>query len=284
LTTLKPPFVYFGGKTTIAPQIATLLPPHEHYVEPFGGSLALLLAKLPAPAETVNDLAGDLVHFWKTLRERSDDLERACALTPHSRAEHQLSYEPAEDDLERARRTWVRLTQGRAGQLRQRTGWRFRADAGSTGMASLSGYVRQLHPIAQRLARVSIECRPAIDVIRAYGQYPHALIYADPPYPASVRTHDAKGGNVYVHEMRRDDEHRELGDALRSCRCAVVLSGYDCPLYRELFDGWHRRELAAQAGNSLDDTKVRTEVLWSNRPFPQAALSLFDELEAGEAS
>lgn len=31
-----PPFAYFGGKTTLGPAIAALLPPHEHYVEPFG--------------------------------------------------------------------------------------------------------------------------------------------------------------------------------------------------------------------------------------------------------
>ena len=58
---MKPPFTYFGGKTSIAPQIAALLPAHEHYVEPFAGSLAVLLAKRPSPMETVNDLDGDIV-------------------------------------------------------------------------------------------------------------------------------------------------------------------------------------------------------------------------------
>ena len=44
---VKPPFAYYGGKTTLAPKIADLLPAHEHYVEPFAGSLAVLLAKEP---------------------------------------------------------------------------------------------------------------------------------------------------------------------------------------------------------------------------------------------
>ena len=55
---LKPPFTYFGGKLTLAERIAALLPPHQHYVEPFAGSLAVLLAKPPSPMETVNDLDG----------------------------------------------------------------------------------------------------------------------------------------------------------------------------------------------------------------------------------
>ena len=56
--------------------------------------------------ETVNDLDGDLMNFWRVLRDRPAELERACALTPHSRAEYLACYEPATDDLERARRIW----------------------------------------------------------------------------------------------------------------------------------------------------------------------------------
>jgi DNA adenine methylase len=270
---LKPPFIYFGGKATIAGRIAALLPPHEHYVEPFAGSLAVLLAKRPSSLETVNDLASELVAFWRVLRDRPAELERVCALTPHSREEHQHAYEPVGDDLERARRTWVRLTQGRSGQLRQRTGWRFYETSGGSSMPGhLRSYVARLGPVAERLAAVSIECRPALEVIAAYGRHPGALIYADPPYLDSTRTH-AGYGDVYVAEMRYEDSHRELADALRSCRGGVLLSGYRSPLYEELYDGWHAAEIVSAAGNSK--TRQRTEVVWSNRPFPQG--SLFDQ-------
>src|SRR5690625_2593503 len=120
---VKPPFAYYGGKTTLAPQIAALLPTHDHYVEPFAGSLAVLLAKTPSRAETVNDLDGDLMTFWRVLRDRPDELERACALTPHSRTELAVAKDLAvEDDLERARRVFVRLTQSRSHSMKQ-TGW-----------------------------------------------------------------------------------------------------------------------------------------------------------------
>lgn len=270
---MKPPFTYFGGKTSIAPQIAALLPAHRHYIEPFAGSLAVLLAKPPSPMETVNDLADDLVNFWRVLRDDPEGLERACALTPHARTEQQLSYEPADTDLERARRTWVRLTQGRAGQLNQRTGWRFVTGGSSQqGMpAYLQSYVSRLDPVAQRLARVSIEHKPAVDLIEIYGQHETTLIYADPPYLDSTRTHGGYG-NVYVREMRGEDDHRLLAKALHAARAAVVLSGYHSPLYDELYGSWHQTELLAPAGNSTK-ARVRTEVLWSNRPFPA---TLFD--------
>ncbi len=63
-----PPFAYYGGKTTLAERIADLLPPHRHYVEPFAGSLAVLLAKPTSLMETVNDLDGHLMKLVAALR------------------------------------------------------------------------------------------------------------------------------------------------------------------------------------------------------------------------
>lgn len=67
---MRPPFPYFGGKITLGPAIASLLPAHTHYVEPFCGSLAVLFAKSPSVMETVNDLDHVIVTFWRVLRER----------------------------------------------------------------------------------------------------------------------------------------------------------------------------------------------------------------------
>jgi DNA adenine methylase len=274
---VKPPFTYFGGKTSMAERIVRLLPVHEHYVEPFAGSLAVLLAKRPSQMETVNDLDGDVMNFWQVLRNRPEELERVCALTPHSRAEHQVSFAPAGDELERARRLWIRLSQGRGGMLGQRTGWRFN-EAKPDGAAMpqyLEAYVSRIPPAARRLATVSLECRPALDVIRAYGKHPSVLIYADPPYLDSVRTHGGHGG-VYAQEMRREDEHRELAAALLEACATVVLSGYHSPLYDELYGGWHQFQFEAYTGNAIAQRK-RLEVLWSNRPFPHEQTDLFAE-------
>lgn len=275
-----PPFAYFGGKTRLADRIVKMLPAHEHYVEPFAGSLAVLLAKPRAAMETVNDLDSNLMTFWQVLRDRPEDLARACALTPHSRAEHQAAYDMPEDldDLERARRTWVRLSQGRNGTMR-RTGWRFyeKPRGGMSMPGYLATYVERIWPCAERLAGVSLECRDAFELIEAYGEHKGVLLYCDPPYLASTRG----WGNNYAHELRTDDEHMRLAVALRSCAAAVVLSGYHSPLYDEMFDGWHRAEMKAWTGNGIRNgaTKTdgdRTEVLWSNRPFPAEDLPLFE--------
>src|SRR5699024_3629407 len=83
----------YGGKTTLAPKIAKLLPAHDHYVEPFAGSLAVLLAKPRSKIETVNDLDEDLMTFWRVLREQPEALERQARLTPYSRKEMNIAFQ-----------------------------------------------------------------------------------------------------------------------------------------------------------------------------------------------
>jgi DNA adenine methylase len=272
---LKPPFTYYGGKTSLAKRIVALLPEHEHYVEPFAGGLAVLLAKPQSRMETVNDLDRDLMTFWQVLRDRPDELVAAAALTPHSRAEFTAArdLDGACSDLERARRVWVLLTQSRSSTLRI-TGWRHYQDpAGSSSSFPryLRGYVERMPPAALRLRAVTLECRDALDIIARFGRHDDVLLYVDPPYLRSSRN-----SSGYRHEMGAPDDHARLADALRSCRAAVVLSGYASPLYEDLYDGWHVATLKAFSGNSNTGEGDRTEVLWGNRPFPEPDALLTD--------
>lgn len=265
---MKPPLSYYGGKTAIAPWIVEHLPAHEHYVEPYAGSLAVLLAKAPSPMETVNDIDEYLVTFWRVLRDRGADLQHAVDLTPHSRAEYRdTALESDLDEVEMARRVWVLLTQGRGRATRseKKQGWRcYQNPRGSNSSMPdyLDAYRTRIGPAVQRLRSVSLECLPALDVIGKYGAHPGVLLYVDPPYPGQARDHRAQ----YRHEMRTDAEHADLAEALHAARAAVVLSGYHCPLYDELYAGWDRVSLDTQTGNGNGD-RSRVEVLWSNRPL-----------------
>lgn len=277
----RPPFAYFGGKQKIAARIAGMLPEHAHYVEPYAGGLSVLLAKSPARMETVNDLDGDIVHFWRMLRDRPVELARLCALTPHARSErlHALDRPGDLADLERARRVWVCLAEGRTGTLRK-TGWRFdTADSAHTSMPRrLDGYVRRMEAAAARLRAVSLECRPALDIVTAYGKGRRTLLYVDPPYVGDIRERN------YRTEMLHPEDHRVLAQHLHSCAATVVLSGYASPLYDdELYSGWYRVELAA-ATSQGGSWKARTEVLWSNRPLrwnPPSDQGVFDDVGQG---
>jgi DNA adenine methylase len=116
---------------------------------------------------------------------------------------------------------------------------------------------------------VSLECRPALDLVTSYGRHPGVLLYCDPPYLAATRTGRDRGTPAYRHDMPSEDEHRTLADALHRCQAAVAVSGYPHPLYDdELYPParWHRVDLPAHTGNATGDRR-RVEALWSNWPL-----------------
>lgn len=261
----RSPVPYFGGKAWLAPRLASVLPQHRHYVEVCGGSLALLLAKKRSRQETVNDLDGFLMTFWRVLRDRPDELERVCSLTPHSRAERALAQEISSelDELEIARRVFVALTQGRSGSL-TRTGWRHDLRPVSTPMpVTLQRYAGRIAHAAKRIQGVSLECRPAVEMIEAYGGVRENLLYVDPPY---IVDKGIRRGGEYRVEMRSVAAHRELAEACLGCDAAVVVSGYGSALYDGMLGDWHRWEIPMLTSQGSGDGR-RTEIVWSNRPL-----------------
>ena len=111
------PFGWYGGKFSHLDWLLPLLPECHHYCEPFSGSGAVLLNREPSPVETFNDLDGEVVNFFRVLREEKDALVEAIGLTPFSREEFGLACEisPELTPLERARRFYVRARQVRTG-------------------------------------------------------------------------------------------------------------------------------------------------------------------------
>ena len=271
----RPALRYHGGKWRAAPWIVSHLPDdYDVYTEPYGGSAAVLLQKPRSPIEVYNDLDGDVVNFFRQLREQPDELIRAIHWTPFAHAEQQLSLEPAADPLEAARRFYVRSHMTISGPTAQwNSGWRRQTfmSRGRNGQSSMTPaawmfmQTEHLYQIAERLRGVVIECADALEIIRRYD-HPRAVFYVDPPYVFDTRSRWS--GYAYAHEMT-DDQHRELAAVLRDCRGMVILSGYDSELYRELFPEWQRRERAFRTnGNS---GRMAVESLWLN-PAARAAL------------
>lgn len=250
----RPALRYFGGKWLLSEWVIGHLPPHVCYVEPFMGGGSVLLRKPRVPHEVMNDLDGDVVNFFRVLRDRPDDIARAVALTPFSRAELHLAYETAPDELERARRLFVRSWQGRGGPRTQwRSGWRY-----TKSIQSDDGYrvadVENLLAVAERLSGVQLECEDAMSIVRRFDT-PETMFYCDPPYLVSVR-----GGRwaskAYQHETT-DADHVRFAECLRAVKGMVVVSGYDSPLYEDLFAGWGTVRRAARK-----DVGEAIETLW----------------------
>ncbi len=259
-------FGWYGGKFSHLDWLLPLLPQTFSYCEPFAGSGAVLLNREPSKVETYNDLDGEVVNFFRVLRDEKEALIEMIGLTPFSREEFALACEldPDTSDLERARRFYVRARQVRTGLAQSATLGRW-ANCINTSRAGMSGVVSRwlggvnaMGFIAERLLRVQFENRPAIDVIKLYDSK-ETLFYCDPPY-----VHTTRGDtNAYSFEMK-DEEHIELAKTLKAAKGLVAFSNYECKLLEELYPAskWTKHYGPSKTIHSTKDK--RQEVLWVN--------------------
>ena len=260
-------FGWYGGKFNHLDWLLPLLPETHHYCEPFGGSASVLLNRKSSKVETYNDIDGEVVNFFRVLRDKKEELLYAIGMTPFSRREFQIAIESngnSKDlsDIERARRFFVRARQVRTGLAQTASNGRW-ANCLSTSRAGMAGAVSRwlgsvegLEYIATRLLRVQIENDDALAVIKRYDS-PDTLFYCDPPYP-----HESRGDkNAYKYEMT-DFEHVNLANLLQKVKGKVAISGYRCEMYDELYKDWNIH--IAPTKKALSIKSERTEILWTN--------------------
>ena len=269
-------FGWYGGKFSHLDWLLPLLPECHHYCEPFAGSGAVLLNRVPSPVETYNDIDGEVVNFFRVLRDQHEELIRAIALTPFSREEYYRAIHTKNgvSDVERARCFYIKARQTRTGLAQTASLGRW-ANCKNTSRAGMSGVVSRwlggvgaLDDIAQRLMRVQIENRPAVDVIRLYDS-PKTLFYCDPPYLHATR------GDVKAYGFEMDEEqHREFAEVVNACSGMVAVSGYEHPLMDKLFESgkWFKTLGSRKTIHSTKGT--RQEVLWTNYD-PKKQMGIF---------
>lgn len=267
----RPVLRYHGGKWRLARWILSFFPDHRCYVEPFGGGASVLLRKRRSETEVYNDLDEEVVNLFRVLRDppAASRLVEMCRLTPFSRVEFERSYEPTEDDVERARRLVVRSFMGFGSSVlaKHATGFRDYSKAHERRRypaGDWTNYPDCLRLCVERMAAVIVDARDACEVIPRHDSL-RTLYYVDPPYVLSTRGSARGVRQKYAVELT-DDDHRRLACVLHDVRGYVVLSGHPSPLYDALYTGWERHERPHMA----DGAEPRTEVVWLNAACSRA--------------
>lgn len=252
----RPILRWHGGKWRLAPWVIAHFPPHQVYIEPFGGGASVLLRKPPAQTEIYNDLDGDVVNLFRVIRERPADLASALDLTPYARDEYDTLYGEPRSPVDAARMFVARSFMGMnsKGAL-QKSGFdtRVNPDGFVSRLNSFLAVSDEMAAVAQRLRGVIVENCDARDLVARYDRS-DALIYADPPYLP-----DQRSGKYYRHEMDTE-AHKGLLAVLCRSTAMVVISGYPSSLYDQTLTNWHRVEVDART----DGGAARVEVLWIN--------------------
>ena len=245
------------------------MPPHIHYVEPYFGAGSVLFAKDPeGVSEVANDLNGELMNFWRVLQRPAafEEFRRVIEATPVAEARWSEAAAmlglPFIDTVTRAVEFFIKTRQSLAARGECFTALsktRVRRQMNEQAAAWLTA-VEGLPAVHERLKRVVILFKPALDVIRQEDS-PNTLFYLDPPYLHETRATTHEYGEL---EMGYGD-HQKLLDTIKQCKGKVMLSGYRSPLYDTELRDWTRHEKQVANHASHKRTKGReTECVWCN--------------------
>jgi len=283
---MRAPFPWFGGKGNlkIKNAILELIPAHTHYVEPFGGGASILIAKEPCKVEVYNDVNRGVVIFFRVISdvEYFAKFMAKASLLPVSRElyeEYMRTWPAIHDPVEQAVR-WYYIAQQSFGGMFGNA-WGSSVNSSTRGMAQTTSSWRSsfenLPKVHERMQRVQIECSDWRDILKRYSGSGW-LAYCDPPYVAGTR----KAGG-YDHELKNKD-HEELISTLLNYDGAVVLSGYNSPLYKPLEKaGWERHDIEVvcsaagrtrasglQGKGKVKEKQKRVECIWLNHKIRTA--------------
>ena len=250
-------FCYPGGKWPIRNKIISLFPPHMTYVDVFGGSASILIAKPPSIGEVYNDRNEELANFFRVVKHRPAELAEKAKFWIHSRplwTEKKESF-LFKDEVARAFRFWILIEDsfgcmgGKFGTSRQEA-------------RSVTHARDYLEEVSNRLRSAHIECLDFRDCIRKYDAS-ETFFYCDPPYLGT------KGGDRNYDQLTEQD-WQDLRKILGSIKGKFLLSSSLNKMVLSLFRGYTIRQITCPVSlpAGVNITK-RQEVTIANYRFPR---------------
>jgi len=264
----KAAFSYFGSKHRLALPILKYLPPHNAWVDAFCGSAALTLTKSPAPIEVINDINGEIINFFKQLRNHPKKIYSMLDLTPYAREELSRSRQDRVriSQVERARRFIISSMMSINGIFGDhKGGFSYSNSYARNGMEARvnrwNNMPLRLQFVVERLKSVRLDNKDARALLKTFIKRPATLVYLDPPYLA-------KRSKGYDFDQVDEAFHEELLDMACTAKCMILISGYANPLYKTYLKskfGWKTIKIAAHTQGSNGKRMERIEYLWQNK-------------------
>lgn len=209
---------YMGGDSFLLPYLAKMIPPHECYVEVFGGGAPLLLNKPPSKFEVYNDLDGDLVNLFMVVRDRPEEFLKRTEWLLVSRQLYydflsKLRSKEIKDPIERAVIYWYVAVTSFAGKFGKGLGFGPKSPIAS----KMWGVWERLRLIHERLKRVIIEQLDFRELIKRYDR-PTTFFYLDPPH-----LYYGTEGSDYYTLVFSDKDYMDLLDIITKIKGKFLL-------------------------------------------------------------
>lgn len=250
---INSPFKWVGGKSRLRKSIIPLIPPHQCYVEPFGGAAWVLFGKDPSPIEVLNDIDEELINFFRVVKRQPEALVKSFDLELVSRSEFRrlAAVEPHSlSEVERAHRFYYLIMAGWGGEARYPRFQTSTADGGHGNrlIGAMKTLGKRIEPVHNRLKTVIIENLDWRECIDRYDR-PTSFLYLDPPYPGN--------GANYKHNMREEMEHFAIAERLHSVQGKWMLSSYDTDAVRANFHGYNIIPIRSASGMRAAESAIR---------------------------
>lgn len=256
---LRTPITYYGGKQLMAERIASLLPEHEGYVEPFCGGAAVFWRKEPSHWEVLNDTNRELANFYEQIKGNFSALEAEVRISLHSREAHrdaQAIYDRPNlhSPIKRAWAVWYLANHSYCGILTGTFGY---DRSGQTSRNNTGKRERFTEDLAIRLQNVLLESCDALRIIRSRDT-PKTLFYCDPPYINTDMGH---------YDGYTETDYCALLDTLAQIQGKFVLSSFRSTELAAMIEkhGWHSIEIKMAKPAAKGKNKI--EVLTANFPI-----------------
>lgn len=294
-----------GNKTSILHILYALFPlNYERYIEPFGGSGAVLLGKKkPDKFEVYNDFNHNLVNLFQCMRDRPVALiEEIGFLNLNSRDDFNRNKELfkdekfkdrfIEEEMEKIQLLFDKPTADELIELMTRRKLdynlrraamflkllRYSYSSGGKSFACQPMNIRSLFGLIQdvsiRLNNAVIENQDFEILIKHYDR-DNAFFYCDPPYYSSE----------YVYQCGFTwDDHLRLKNALANAKGKWLVSYNDCKEIRNLYDGYsffdftrlHNMKQRINAGEQFPELLISNYDMYERQRNKPLQLSLLD--------
>lgn len=270
MSNIKQPFRWQGSKVRMLSKILPIIESARGdapvYVEPFGGSGAVLNALKPVEIEVYNDADERLADFFRALAddEALAKMKRWGETFPQSRAiydEMKRDWIKSPELAKRGFATFYVQSFSFGGKPFDSFGFarKIYTGHGSNLSASYCGRVAELDAFAKRFRFVNIERLDWRQCVAKYDSE-QAFFYFDPPYSTGTQ-------KFYRHDLPLVD-HAELVETLLSVRGRCALSCYSNDVYAPLERaGWRRYDFEASSSvrlstDNLGDSRRRVETFY----------------------
>ena len=239
------PLNYTGSKRETLDDILALLPYKNTWVDVFGGSGVVTLARRPCKLDVFNDRNSGICDFFRACQSEPDRLIELIELMPHSREMFIRSKVVSSTDYVVRGAQWYYLVQCSFGGRAQAFGRVLKGK--NTILSKLYGNLELFPSVHRRFKQVTVENLDWRECFRDYDSY-ETVFYADPPYYES---------DIYDHGV----DHKALCDTIFELNGFVALSGFDNELYNSYdWDGKHVFEMKNRVATTANPGTPRNEV------------------------